>query len=199
MSATPRLRAYPRDVTLRDGGSITIRPLERRDESALLEFFVQVPEDDLFFLKDDVTSTDIIRDWTQNLDHNRAVSLVAIDDGRILGEGVVVKRRGGARGHVGEIRLTVGPSWRNRGVGTAMIRALCEVASDADLDAVLFEIVEDGEGAARLSTKHTLALTNRGGATTAELLALAREIRDGVEARFGIRLVNEPVLVGCAL
>jgi UDP-N-acetylmuramate dehydrogenase len=51
----------------------------------------------------------------------------------------------------------------------------------------------------RLSTKHTLALTNRGGATTDELLALAREIRDGVEARFGIRLVNEPVLVGCTL
>jgi UDP-N-acetylmuramate dehydrogenase len=56
-----------------------------------------------------------------------------------------------------------------------------------------------GAGAARLSTKHTLALTNRGGATTAELLTLAREIRDGVEARFGIRLVNEPVLVGISL
>ncbi|HEY3527758.1 MAG TPA: UDP-N-acetylmuramate dehydrogenase [Nocardioides sp.] len=56
-----------------------------------------------------------------------------------------------------------------------------------------------GEGAVSLSTKHTLALTNRGGATTAELLALAREIRDGVEERFGIRLVNEPVLVGCEL
>jgi UDP-N-acetylmuramate dehydrogenase len=56
-----------------------------------------------------------------------------------------------------------------------------------------------GGGRLRLSTKHTLALTNRGGATTGELLALAREIRDGVEARFGIRLVNEPVLVGCTL
>jgi UDP-N-acetylmuramate dehydrogenase len=56
-----------------------------------------------------------------------------------------------------------------------------------------------GEGAARLSTKHTLALTNRGGATTAELVALARELRDGVEQRFGIRLVNEPVLVGVEL
>jgi UDP-N-acetylmuramate dehydrogenase len=56
-----------------------------------------------------------------------------------------------------------------------------------------------GEGAARLSTKHTLALTNRGGATTTELLELAREIRDGVTERFGIRLVNEPVLVGCEL
>ena len=54
-----------------------------------------------------------------------------------------------------------------------------------------------GSGAARLSTKHTLALTNRGGATTAELLGLAREIRDGVQRRFGVSLVNEPVLVGC--
>ena len=50
-----------------------------------------------------------------------------------------------------------------------------------------------------LSTKHTLALTNRGGATTAELLTLAREVRDGVEAAFGVRLVNEPVTVGCSL
>jgi UDP-N-acetylmuramate dehydrogenase len=51
-------------------------------------------------------------------------------------------------------------------------------------------------GPAALSTKHTLAVTNRGSATTADVLALAREVRDGVEAAFGIRLVNEPVLVG---
>jgi UDP-N-acetylmuramate dehydrogenase len=50
-----------------------------------------------------------------------------------------------------------------------------------------------------LSTKHTLALTNRGGATTDELLTLAREVRDGVRDRFGVTLVNEPVTVGCAL
>jgi UDP-N-acetylmuramate dehydrogenase len=56
-----------------------------------------------------------------------------------------------------------------------------------------------GDGPARLSTKHTLALTNRGGATTADLLALARLLRDGVETRFGISLVPEPVLVGCEL
>lgn len=56
-----------------------------------------------------------------------------------------------------------------------------------------------GNGAARISTKHTLALTNRGGATTAELLGLARELRDGVQAKFGITLVNEPVLVGATL
>jgi UDP-N-acetylmuramate dehydrogenase len=56
-----------------------------------------------------------------------------------------------------------------------------------------------GHGAARLSGKHTLALTNRGGATAGDLLSLAREIRSGVAARFGIELVPEPVLVGCEL
>jgi UDP-N-acetylmuramate dehydrogenase len=56
-----------------------------------------------------------------------------------------------------------------------------------------------GTGTVSLSTKHTLALTNRGGATTADLLALAREVRAGVERAFGITLVNEPVLLGCSL
>jgi UDP-N-acetylmuramate dehydrogenase len=56
-----------------------------------------------------------------------------------------------------------------------------------------------GNDRVRLSSKHTLALTNRGDASTADLLALARELRDGVEQRFGIVLVNEPVLVGCSL
>jgi UDP-N-acetylmuramate dehydrogenase len=56
-----------------------------------------------------------------------------------------------------------------------------------------------GNDRVRLSSKHTLALTNRGGASTADLLALAGEVRRGVQVRFGIRLVNEPVMVGCEL
>jgi UDP-N-acetylmuramate dehydrogenase len=56
-----------------------------------------------------------------------------------------------------------------------------------------------GTGAARISTKHTLALTNRGGASTADVLALAREVRAGVAGRFGVDLTPEPVLVGCSL
>ena len=54
-------------------------------------------------------------------------------------------------------------------------------------------------GAVSVSTKHTLALTNRGNATTKELLELARVIRDGVQARFGIRLRPEAHLVGVDL
>jgi UDP-N-acetylmuramate dehydrogenase len=56
-----------------------------------------------------------------------------------------------------------------------------------------------GSGSVRISTKHTLALTNRGGATTEDLLGLAREVVAGVRDAFGITLVNEPVTVGVSL
>jgi UDP-N-acetylmuramate dehydrogenase len=56
-----------------------------------------------------------------------------------------------------------------------------------------------GTGPARISTKHTLALTNRGEATTEDLLALAREVVAGVRDAFGVTLVNEPVTVGVTL
>ena len=54
-------------------------------------------------------------------------------------------------------------------------------------------------GRASLSTKHTLALTNRGDASAKDLLALAREVRDGVRREFGIELHNEPLLIGMEL
>jgi UDP-N-acetylmuramate dehydrogenase len=57
----------------------------------------------------------------------------------------------------------------------------------------------DGNAPCRLSTKHALALTNRGGATAEDVLALARIVRDGVSDVFGITLKPEPVLVGCRL
>ena len=51
-------------------------------------------------------------------------------------------------------------------------------------------------GSARISSRHTLALVNLGGATSGEILALAAEINNAVEARLGIRLEMEPVMVG---
>ena len=57
-----------------------------------------------------------------------------------------------------------------------------------------------GDGAAaRLSGKHALALTNRGTATSGDVVALARRVRDGVADAFGIRLVPEPVVIGAVI
>jgi UDP-N-acetylmuramate dehydrogenase len=56
-----------------------------------------------------------------------------------------------------------------------------------------------GPGGARISTKHTLALTNAGGATTEDVIGLARQIVAGVREAFGVELTNEPTLVGVSL
>jgi len=49
-----------------------------------------------------------------------------------------------------------------------------------------------------VSRKHSLALVNRGGATASEIVAVARQIRDGVRSRFGVELEPEPVFLGCS-
>ena len=56
-----------------------------------------------------------------------------------------------------------------------------------------------GDGPVGLSTKHTLAIVNRGGGTADDLVALARELRDGVRERLGVTLEPEPALVGLTL
>lgn len=145
MSPTYTIGAYPKNIILNDGSALTLRALERDDTDALLDFFLGIPEEDRFFLKDDVTSPAVILDWTQHLDYDRALPLVAVDGGRIVAEAVLVRRRGNARSHIGDIRVTVLPGWRDKGLGTALIRELCDIANDAELDKVIFEIVEDCE------------------------------------------------------
>ena len=145
MAAVYAIPAYPKQLTLRDGSALTVRPLEETDGDALREFFLDIPEEERFFLKDDVTSAEVIRSWVEGLDYRRALPLVAVVDGRFVAEAVLVRRRGNARSYVGEVRVTVSTDFRNRGLGTALIRELCDIADDEELDKVIFEVVADME------------------------------------------------------
>jgi putative acetyltransferase len=148
MAITYPIAAYPKEFALRDGTVVSIRPMDRDDGGALLHFFLGIPEDERFFLKDDVTSPAVIKEWTGHLNYNRALPIVAVESAQIIGEAVLVRRRGNARSHVGELRVTVAPAWRDKGLGTALIRELCDIANDAELDKVLFEVVDDCEAKA---------------------------------------------------
>ena len=140
-----KLEAFPRTVQLRNNTSVEFRPMVPGDKDKLLEFFLQVPEDDRYFLKDDVTSPRVIEGWTSRLDYDRALPILACSDGRVVANAVLVRSRRGARSHIGELRVVVDPSFRGKGLGSAMMRQLCDIAADAELDKVVIELAEDLE------------------------------------------------------
>ncbi len=139
--AVYNITRYPRDIELRDGASVTIRPMEAGDARAVLAFFQGIPEGDRFFLKDDVVDPAVIDGWCKHLDYDRALPLLAISDGKVIADAVLVRHRGGCRRHLAEIRIVVAPEHRGRGLGFSLIRELIEIACDAELDQVEFELV----------------------------------------------------------
>jgi len=149
MTVTYPLTGYPAQVLAYDGQKVTIRSLEPRDKEALLEFFRRIPEEDRAYLKEDVTSPEVIKEWTENIDFRRVLPLIALKDRRIIGDGTLHRRRPLARRHVGEVRVVVDPEFRNQGIGRMLLRRLLELAEFQKLEKVTFEIVADKEEPAR--------------------------------------------------
>ena len=140
------LSLYPKKTTLRDGTPITLRPMTGEDEAAVLEFFLDIPEEERWFLKEDVTSPRVVRQWLQNLDYKKALPLLAeTESGKVVADAVLIRRRGGSRSHVGELRIVVAPAFRQRGLGVLLMRELCDIANDAGLERVVAEMVADTE------------------------------------------------------
>jgi L-amino acid N-acyltransferase YncA len=136
-----KLTAYPKQITLRDGRPVTVRPLADTDGDALHQFFARVPAEDRYFLKDDVTSEKIARRWTAERDYDRALPLVAVASSEIVADATLVRSRHGAYRNVANIRVVVAPEYRYQGLGTALLRDLCDIAADAELEKVTTELV----------------------------------------------------------
>ena len=114
--------------------------------------------------------------------------------------GLVLHQPGGRRGIRGPRRRPRRGGGPGPGHGVAAAGGLVKLSAAALIERAGIPRGHPGEHApARVSTKHTLALTHRGGGTTDDLLALARDVRDRVDAAFGLVLEPEPVLVSCAL
>lgn len=140
---------YPTVYLTEDNAQMTIRPMVPTDEKELLEFFRRIPQEDRFYLKEDVTNPKVIQRWAQTLDYSRALPLLAFLDGKIVGDGTLHYRRAGARQHVGEVRVVVDPEYRNRGVGRGLLHKLIDLAGDKGLKKLMFEVVAGTEEAAR--------------------------------------------------
>ena len=134
------LYEYPKATTVKDGTQLTIRPLRKEDQHALHEYFSRLPEDDRMYLKDDVTDPEVIKNWIYDLDYDVALPLVAIDKDRIVANATLKYNPVGWRKHQGEIRVTVDPPYREKGLSTLLIENIIDIAQSMGLEQLTAEI-----------------------------------------------------------
>jgi len=128
-------------VLLRDGRTVTIRPLGEDDYTALLAFGLALPKDDLLYLENDFQNPDIIRRLVNAAAAENWRQVVALADGTIVGYSAV-RRLSGWSSHVADIHLTVGQGWRRSGLGTALAQAIFDSARDLGVSKVIVEMME---------------------------------------------------------
>ena len=147
------LREFPKQIVLRDGTPVVLRPLVAADERALLDFFRRLSPEDRQFLRDDVTRADLVRAWCREPDFDRVLPILAEQDGQIVGDATLHRHPVGWMRHLGEIRVTTDPFVRRRGLASALAREIFYLALQAGLDKMVAEVAADQLPAAKVFEK----------------------------------------------
>ncbi len=140
---TDVLRRYPKTIRLKDETTLVLRPLHPGDADQLVALFSQVDEEELRILRDDVTDPRVVRRWATDLNYERVLPIVAEVEGLLVGDATLHRRPVSPYEKVGKVRLYVHPAYRRRGVGSALLAELLDVARELGLERVLMEFYVD--------------------------------------------------------
>ena len=142
--------AYPKTIALKDGRQVAVRLLAAGDYDRLHTFFIELPDEDRLFLRHDVRDPNLIRQWTENIDLERIIPLVAEDDGRIVAVGTLHMTTHGWLQHVGLVRGVTARTHRTLGLATLITRELVAIAEDRNLEKLWAHVIEDDLASVRL-------------------------------------------------
>jgi RimJ/RimL family protein N-acetyltransferase len=140
---------FPKEITLKDGTKVTLKPMTSRDWDALHAFFARLPEEDTKFLKDDVRKPEVVEAWCKDINYGRVFPLLAEVDGEIVADATLHRRNHGWLRHVGEIRFIVDPVYRRKGLGAHLIEDLILYAIDQGVEKLQAEVVAEEVAAMR--------------------------------------------------
>lgn len=147
------LEDYPKEVILKDGTGVTLRPLRDGDEDLLFQMFSRLSEDDKWFLDHNVADFGLIKNWVRNMDPDRAHSIVAVLGGRIIAHATLLRKYYGAKSHMGNIRISVDPSFRGKHLATWMLLDLVNLSMAMGLETLVMQLVEDRDASLIRSVK----------------------------------------------
>ena len=135
------MKQYPKEIILKDGTGVTLRPLEAGDDQALFDMFRRLSGEDLWFLNHDVTDRELVSEWVRNPDFGRVVSIVALLEGQIIANAALMMKAYGGKSHIGKIRISVDPGYRDKRLGTWMLLDLVNLAMALRLQLLTMRLV----------------------------------------------------------
>ncbi len=137
-----QIAKYRQVVILNDGKRILLRPLMKDDKDALIALFEPLGPEDLKFMHSNVRNRELVSSWAENIEYKKTLPIVAVINDRIVGDATLAFRTGPGR-HIADLRIFLSKEFRRCGLGSALLRALIDLARKIGLQQVYAEIVAD--------------------------------------------------------
>ncbi|GBE26294.1 MAG TPA: N-acetyltransferase [Bacteroidetes bacterium] len=141
---------YPKEKRLKGGTKVMLRPMEKKDEKALYEFFNGLKPGDRLFLKDDVTDQRVIHEWVEDIDYEKIIPILAFDGEKVIGDATLHRSEHGWSRHVGEIRMVTASGYRRRGLGLVLAKEIFLLAQLLGIEKVQAEMMDSQQGAIKV-------------------------------------------------
>ena len=180
--ASMKLEDYPFTRKVADF-DVTFRPMTPADKDAMLGFARALPQDDLHFLRTDITRGDVLDAWLREIENGSTVTLIAEVEGQIAGYCSLHHSESLWTRHLGEILLLVAADYRRGGLGGHLARQILELAKGASLQKLVAQMMSTQRDAQQLfhhlgfipeAMLHDWVIDGSG--TTHNLIMMSREV-----------------------
>jgi len=140
-------RPYPRTVSLENSTPLNLRLMIPADSHRIVTFARSLPEDDLLFLRTDITKAFVVMLWGQNIKAGLTVTVLAEREQEVAGYASMHHNEVTWQRHLGELRVQVGPQYRSRGLGRILAGEIFAIARDMGLRKIVAHMTPDQQGA----------------------------------------------------
>lgn len=145
MPATKK-STYPWTTKIK-GRTITLRLMQPSDRDAVLTFAQSLPEEDLQFLPIDISHPKVVDGWMRTVGSGRTTTIVAEENGSLIGMGTLVRSETTWARHLGNMRLLVSPNARGMGLGSVLANEVFTHAQTMGLQKIIAQMAADEQGA----------------------------------------------------
>jgi RimJ/RimL family protein N-acetyltransferase len=147
MSVADVAASYPREITLASDKAVEIRLMVPEDRDAVLAFARKLPEEDLLFLRVDITQAAVVDDWVERIRGGSSTSLVAYAEDELIGYATVHRNDAPWTRGLGELRVNVSPAYRGKGLGRVLTAQIFDLSQALGLRKLTAQMTADQRGA----------------------------------------------------